>query len=408
MENWEEVFAHYNIFGKVTGVKEGPLVTRVEFLPIAGTKIKNVQAATEDIAREMKISSLRIDAIENTNLIGIEIPSENPQIVDFNAALADAPAPHGQLPIFLGVDVVGNPVWTDLSKLPHLLVAGTTGSGKSVGLNTFILSLIKYKSPNQLKFVLIDPKRVEFSVYSNQKYLLCPVVFDNMKAIATLKYLVNEMERRYGLLEQTRCKNIAEYNESNRNENQLPYIVCVIDEFADLTAADKSVEKVVQILAQKARSSGIHLILATQRPSVDVVTGVLKADFPARLSYKTASMTDSRTILNTAGAEKLIGRGDALFLQANGELKRVHGAYVSDKQIATILAPFRATVNPLDLPEQAQEEKSADKKHKSWLRRIFDFWFSLRQKDRKLIIRFLMGILQINVKTNSTTKSKRR
>ena len=413
MQNWEEVLAHYNIAGSVAGIKEGPLVTTVEFLPAAGTKLKNIAAAADDIAREMGVSSLRVEPVQGTNLIGLEIPSQTPKTVDFEAILAQSPSPQGKLPICLGADVAGAPVWADLSKLPHLLVAGTTGSGKSVGLNTFILSLIKYKKPSEVKFVLIDPKRIEFSVYNNQKYMFCPVVTDNTQATAVLEYLVQEMERRYGLFEQTMSKNLEAYNNDN---SPLPYLVCVIDEFADLMAADKKVEKAVQMLAQKARACGIHLILATQRPSVDVVTGVLKANFPARLAYKTASATDSRTILDAAGAEKLIGRGDALFLQANGELKRVHGAYVTDEQIAAMLKPFRASVKPLDLPQVKTEDKGAKpeaKKTKSWWHRLWDFWLSLRQKDRKLIINgffWLLGLLtgkQI-AKPTTTTKRKRR
>lgn len=412
MQNWEEVLAHYNITGKVTGIKEGPLVTRVEFLPAAGTKLKNVAAAADDIAREMGVSSLRVEAAESTNLIGLEIPAQTPKTVDFGAVLAQSPSPQGKLPICLGADVAGAPVWTDLNKLPHLLVAGTTGSGKSVGLNTFILSLIKYKKPSEVKFVLIDPKRIEFSVYNNQKYMFCPVVTDNTQATATLEYLVQEMERRYSLFEQSFSKNLEAYNHDNQ---PLPYLVCVIDEFADLMAADKKVEKAVQMLAQKARACGIHLILATQRPSVDVVTGVLKANFPARLAYKTASSADSRTILDMAGAEKLIGRGDALFLQANGELKRVHGAYVSDEQIVAMLEPYRASVKPLNLLLTKTEDEGAKpeaKKTKSWWRRLWDFWLSLRQKDRKLIINgffWLLGLLTgKQLAKPTTTKRKRR
>ncbi len=404
-KHWEEVLSHYNIGGKVTEIKVGPLVETVEFLPAAGTKLKNVAAAAEDIAREMGIASLRVEALENSNLIGFEIPAPEPKTIDFADVLAQSPTPQGKLPICLGVDIAGNPVWADLSKLPHLLMAGTTGSGKSVGLNTFILSLIKCKKPAEVKFILIDPKRVEFAAYNNQKYLFCPVVTDNAKAAATLEYLAQEMERRYALFEENMARNIAEYSEDNP---PLPYLVCVIDEFADLMAADKKVEKSVQVLAQKARACGIHLILATQRPSVDVVTGVLKANFPSRLAYKTASATDSRTILDAAGAEKLLGLGDALFLQADGELKRVHGAYVSDKQIAAMLEPYRAVVKPLKPTEVRTAETkaaSASKPQKPWLRWVWDFWLSLRQKDRKLIINgifYLLGFL--SGKSNKRSK----
>ena len=199
--------------------------------------------------------------------------------------------------------------------MPHLLVAGTTGSGKSVGLNTFILSLILAKETSELKLVLIDPKRIEFSIYNDQQYMLTPVVTENKDAVAVLAYLVDEMERRYRQLEESHCRNIDEYH---LRVGLMPYIVCVIDEFADLVTVSPEVEKYIRLLAQKARACGIHLILATQRPSVDVVTGVLKANFPSRLAYKTAASADSRTVLDTTGAEKLLGRGDALFLDAAG------------------------------------------------------------------------------------------
>lgn len=406
MESLTDVLRHYGIVGEVTAVHEGPLVKQIEFLPEAGTKLKTVSASLPDIARELKVSSLRVEPVEGANTLGFEIPADEFKTVDFAALLAspDFENAKGALPLCLGVDITGRSVIADLAKMPHLLIGGTTGSGKSVGLNTFILSLIAKKLPSILKLVLIDPKRIEFAVYNNQKYMYCPVVTDNAEAAAVLAQLVTEMERRYDELAADMVKNIAEYNERG---GKMPYIVCVIDEFADLMAVDKSVGLSVQRLAQKARACGIHLILATQRPSVDVVTGVLKANFPTRLAYKVAGAADSRTILDTGGAENLIGRGDALFLSADGMLKRIHGAYMPDEEIAAMLEPFRAEVKPLKLAvsEEKKETKPAAGKSKSgFWRWLLDFWSSLRQREKKTIIAGLAYV--VNLFIGSVKKKK--
>ena len=310
----ERVLGHYGINGRVVGERRGPLLQLTEFEPAAGTKIKKLASALDDIARELKVSSVNVEPVPGSNSVWLEIPAETPETVDF-ASLADSRACKefkAALPLCLGVDVRGEPVTADLAKMPHLLVAGTTGSGKSVGLNTFILSLIKAKKPEEVRFVLIDPKRVEFGIYDNQQYMLAPVVTDNRQAVEMLARLADEMERRYLRLRESMTRNIAEYHS---RVGLMPYIVCIIDEFADLAATGPEAEKYVRLLAQKARACGIHLIVATQRPSVDVVAGVLKADFPCRLAYKTASAADSRTILDTGGAEKLLGP-----LRIDGEL----------------------------------------------------------------------------------------
>jgi S-DNA-T family DNA segregation ATPase FtsK/SpoIIIE len=287
--------------------------------------------------------------------------------------------------------------------MPHLLVAGTTGSGKSVGLNTFVLSLIVRKKPTELKLVMIDPKRIEFSVYNNQKYMLYPVITENNLAIAALKNLVDEMEKRYELLQDNMVKNIGEYNQ--KADEIMPYIVCVIDEFADLMSADKDVAGYVQRLAQKARAAGIHLIMATQRPSVDVVTGVLKANFPSRIAYKTASGTDSRTILDTVGAENLIGRGDALFLAGDGALKRVHGAYITDEGIDNMLKPYRCKTPPMPVVQTTEPEvvKTAsgktvivkEVKKDNW---FVSFWKSLTKTEKRRVFNWLVQITKTLVK----------
>ncbi|MBO7556363.1 MAG: hypothetical protein J6T72_03080 [Alphaproteobacteria bacterium] len=419
MQDLAEILSHYGIKGEVTGINVGPLVKQIEFLPEAGTKIKNITTSLADIAREMGVSSLRVEPIAGTQKLGFEIAADTMQTVDFSGVVSSDEFKNqkGALPLYLGVDIAGKPVFADLAKMPHLLIGGTTGSGKSVALNCFILSLISIKKPSELKFVLIDPKRIEFSVYNNQSYLLGPVVTDNKQAASVLKYLVDEMERRYGLFEETMVRNIGEYNDKGEF---LPYIVCVIDEFADLISADKNVDDHVQRLAQKARAAGIHLILATQRPSVDVVTGVLKANFPTRMAFKVASQFDSRTILDMPGAEDLLGRGDALFLPQNGEIKRVHGAYVPDDEIAKIIEPYHKKVSDWEkiLPKELQEtnlpqatQKGSSKVQKpkeGFCRRCLNWWSQLRVREQKTIIRWLKYLFSAAVTIMATKQNRRR
>lgn len=413
MRDLLEVLKNYNINGTILAQTRGSLLEIIEFEPAAGTKLKNIAAATDDIRRELGVSSLRIEPAQTGNAVLFQIPAENFEVVDFKKLLqtqefATAKAKQA-LPLIMGADIKGTPVIADLAKMPHLLIGGTTGSGKSVGLNSFILSLIAAKTPQEVKFVLIDPKRIEFSVYNNQKYLYAPVVTETAEAVAVLAYLAEEMDRRYDLFAENMSKNLADYNRTA--DEELPYIVCVIDEFADLMATDKNVEKDVMRLAQKARAAGIHLILATQRPSVDVVTGVLKANFPTRLAYKVASTADSRTVLDAAGAEDLIGRGDSLFMAADGSLMRLHGAYMPDSEIAAMLAPYRGTVKPLKLTYGAGSSVAlAGKPQEPLHKRAFKFWSGLRQKDKDLIIRgikyliaFIAGRMSKG-KTHSKTK----
>ncbi|MCQ2741237.1 MAG: hypothetical protein MJ210_03880 [Alphaproteobacteria bacterium] len=410
MTELEEVLSHYGVEGKEIGIEQGPLIRQIIFEPKAGTKIKNITAHLEDIAREMKLKALRVEPVENSNCLGFEIPADEFQTVDFKTILAseEFKSAKGALPICLGVDITGKPQFADLAKMPHLLIAGTTGSGKSVGLNTFVLSLIARKAPKDLKLVMIDPKRIEFAVYNNQKYMLWPVITDNSKAALVLANLVEEMERRYSYFEESLTKNIAEYNE--KADKTLPYVVCVIDEFADLMAATKEVSPLVQRLAQKARAAGIHLMMATQRPSVDVVTGVLKANFPTRLAYKVASGADSRTILDMPGAEDLIGRGDALFLAGDGTLKRIHGAYLPDEGIAAMLEPYRAEVKSMPEPKEvvSKEDKAATKSEKPKRNGIFSWWCSLRKREQKTIVSWFVALFKWTIKTVLETSGKRR
>ena len=419
MKNFEEVLGHYGFSGEVVAEHDGPLLKQIEFLPAAGSKVKNIEAVLDDIARELGVSSLRVEMIEGTNHLGFEVPQEEFKTVDFNEMMDNAGRVKGELPICMGADILGRPVFADLAKMPHLLVGGTTGSGKSVGLNTFILSLMAAKKPNELKFIMVDPKRIEFSVYNNQKYMGYPVITESAEAVGAIASLVDEMERRYGLLEKSSTKNIKDYNEQTE-DRILPYIVCVIDEFADLMATDKKVEKNIQRLAQKARACGIHLILATQRPSVDVVTGVLKANFPTRLAYKVASNADSRTILDCGGAEKLIGRGDALFLASDGKLQRIHGAYLPDNEIKRIVDEYRGEVRSIITPKKEEEnavvtangkgKAVAEKKKEGWFTRTWKWWCNLGVRQRKVIINGIIWLFNalVGAKVGSSVAKKRK
>ncbi len=405
MIDLEEILSHYGVKGKVEGEVLGPLIKQIKFKPEAGTKIKNITSSIDDIAREMGVKNLRISNVCDGGCIGFEIANDvllSTPLLNLLESEAAANA-KGALPINLGVKIDGSPIFADLAKMPHLLVAGATGSGKSVGLNSFIISLIKRKKSSELKFVMIDPKRIEFSVYNDQSYMLMPVITDNADASEALQYLIVEMNKRYEMLEKSLTKNIGEYNEKIGG---MPYIVTIVDEFSDLVLSDKTVEKKIQILAQKARAAGIHLILATQRPSVDVVTGSIKANFPSRLAFKTASGVDSKTILDTTGAEDLVGRGDALFLAATGELTRVHGAYISTEEIESLLKPFRCKIDPVlqnnVLTEQEKAPSPADLKNESkkkkefflisWIKGVWN-WLSKTEKKKllKMIWLLLVG-----------------
>ncbi|MBO4285391.1 MAG: hypothetical protein J5895_04075 [Alphaproteobacteria bacterium] len=411
MFDLEEILSHYGVYGKVEGESVGPLIKQIRFKPKAGTKMKNITSAIDDIAREMGVKSLRVSNVCEGGCIGFEIANDVFETVALENVLASKQAQQakGALPINLGVEIDGSPVFADLAKMPHLLVAGATGSGKSVGLNAFIISLINRKKPDELKFVMIDPKRIEFSVYNDQKYMLMPVITDNADASAALQLLVDEMNKRYERFEKSLTKNIEEYNQK---EGSMFYIVAVVDEFSDLVLTDKTVEKKIQMLAQKARAAGIHLILATQRPSVDVVTGSIKANFPSRLAFKTASGVDSKTILDATGAEDLVGRGDALFLAANGQLSRIHGAYISTEGIEEILKPYRCRVKPL-LKAQSQVASTAadvqtqkpQKKQFFLIRWAKSVWNFLSKTEKKKFLK-MVWLLLIGAFVGAKTKNK--
>ncbi len=367
----EQTLLEYGVEGKVIGFRSGPIVTLFEFIPNAGIKSSKVIGLSDDIARAMSSLSARISSQPGKTSLGIEIPNKKREGVLFGDLIEDERyyTDEDSLTLALGKDISGEKVFTDLEKMPHLLIAGTTGSGKSVGINTMILSLLYKFKPNDCKLILIDPKMLELSIYEDIPHLLTPVVTDPKKAVFALKWVVREMENRYKLMSSLNVKNIGSYNNKvlrtissgrklyrevqtgidpdtkipiiEKKEiklEKMPLIVVVIDEMADLMmVAGKEVEALVQRLAQMARASGIHLIMATQRPSVDVITGTIKANFPSRISYKVASKFDSRTILNEMGAEQLLGSGDMLFLENGSNIQRLHGGYVSETEVEKVV-----------------------------------------------------------------------
>jgi S-DNA-T family DNA segregation ATPase FtsK/SpoIIIE len=349
----EKKLLDYRVEGKVVAVQPGPVVTQFELEPMAGTKVSRIVALQDDLARSMAAISVRVAGnIPGKNVIGIEIPNETREGVFLHKVLAskEFASKRHILPMALGVDIAGHPVVTDLAKMPHLLVAGTTGSGKSVSVNAMICSLLMTHTPQSLRMILVDPKMLELSVYDDIPHLLVPVVTNPNKAAKALAWAVFEMERRYHLMSEARVRNIDSYNKAvqkQENVERLPYIVIVIDELADLMmVAGKEVEQAVCRIAQKARAAGLHLVLATQRPSVDVITGLIKANLPSRLSFQVSSKIDSRTILDQMGAEQLLGQGDSLFLSGGRNLTRVHGAFVSDSEVIDLVEHLKAQGEP--------------------------------------------------------------
>lgn len=384
----EQVLSDYGVSGAITEIRPGPVVTLYELEPAPGTKSSRVIGLADDIARSMSVVSVRIATVPGRSVMGIEMPNVKRETVWLREMLAseEYQRSSASLPLILGKNIGGTPIVTDLARMPHLLIAGTTGSGKSVGINTFILSLLFKHSPAECRFIMIDPKMLELSVYDRIPHLLAPVVTEPPKAIGALKWTVREMERRYRAMSQIGVRNIAGYNEkvaaalargdvltrrvqtgfdpeTNKPvfEEQalvlarLPMIVVVIDEMADLMiVAGKEIEAAVQRLAQMARAAGIHVIMATQRPSVDVITGTIKANFPTRISFQVTSKIDSRTILGEQGAEQLLGQGDMLFLPGGGRMTRVHGPFVADQEVERITDWLREQGEP-DYVEEVTE-----------------------------------------------------
>ncbi|MEA2754526.1 MAG: segregation ATPase FtsK/SpoIIIE, family, partial [Aliidongia sp.] len=361
------VLDDFGVKGEIVKVRPGPVVTLYELEPAPGTKSSRVIGLADDIARSMSAVSVRVAVVPGRNVIGIELPNAKSETVYLRELLAsDAYARStAKLSLVLGKDIGGSPIIADLAKMPHLLIAGTTGSGKSVGINTMILSVLYRMTPDQCKFIMIDPKMLELSIYDGIPHLLAPVVTDPKKAVVALKWTVREMENRYRAMSKLGVRNIEGYNqrlaeargrgeelsrrvqtgfdpesgeplfeEQPLDSTPLPFIVVVVDEMADLMlVAGKDIEAAIQRLAQMARAAGIHIIMATQRPSVDVITGTIKANFPTRISFQVTSKIDSRTILGESGAEQLLGRGDMLYMAGGGRITRVHGPFVADTEV---------------------------------------------------------------------------
>ncbi len=336
----EQKLKNFGVSGKVVGIAPGPVVTTYEYSPAAGVKINKITGLADDLALGLKAESVRVvGSVPGKAALGIEIPNIKRSVVYVRDLLASKECRENdnKLAIVLGLDVVGRPSIANLAKMPHLLIAGSTGSGKSVAINTIIASILYNATPEEVRMLMVDPKRIELSGYEGIPHLLHPVVVEPKMASRALMWAVREMERRYKLLEVAKVKSFDSYNEVS--EEKLPYIVIIVDELADLMmVASKDVEASIARLAQMARAAGMHLILATQRPSVDVLTGLIKANFPTRISFKVSSKIDSRTILDTSGAEHLLGSGDMLYL-ANGSsnLQRVHGAYISEAETEAII-----------------------------------------------------------------------
>jgi S-DNA-T family DNA segregation ATPase FtsK/SpoIIIE len=389
----EAVLDDFGVSGSVTKVRPGPVITLYELEPAPGTKTSRVIGLSDDIARSMSAVSVRAAVVPGRDAIGIELPNARRETVYLRELLATADYENsaGPLALALGKNIAGAPVVADLSRMPHLLIAGTTGSGKSVAVNTMILSLLYRLRPDQCKFIMIDPKMLELSAYDGIPHLLTPVVTDPGKAVVALKWTVREMETRYRELSKLGVRNIASYNQrlaeaaakgevlkrtvqtgfdSETGEpifedqplevQRLPHIVVVVDEMADLMLlAGKEIEGAVQRLSQMARAAGIHLIMATQRPSVDVITGTIKANFPTRISFQVTSKIDSRTILGEQGAEQLLGSGDMLYMASGGRLTRVHGPYVMEEEVDRVVAFLKEEGSP-DYLSEVTEEAAAD------------------------------------------------
>lgn len=337
----EATLLDFGVEGKVTGISPGPVITTYEFAPAPGVKINKVVSLADDLALTLKTESVRIvGSIPGKAALGIEIPNPERKIVLIRDIIATEQfqKAKSKLTLGLGMDIVGRPVLADLTRMPHLLIAGATGAGKSVAINSIICSILFKSTPEEVRLLMVDPKRIELSSYDAIPHLLHPVVVDPKMASRALLWAVKEMERRYGLMEELRVKSFTSYNETA--EEKLPYIVVIIDELADLMmVSSNEVENSVARLAQMARAAGMHLILATQRPSVDVLTGLIKANFPTRMSFKVSSKIDSRTILDTSGAEHLLGAGDMLFLPPGAaRLQRIHGAYISEQESDRIVS----------------------------------------------------------------------
>ena len=357
----EKILLDFDVKGKIKGISHGPVVTLNEFEPSPGIKVSKIINLAEDIARNTSSVSTRVSTIPGKNTVGIEIPNEKRDNVYLREIIQDKKFSNQdiKLPIALGKSISGIPIVGDLSAMPHLLIAGTTGSGKSVCINTIIVSLLYKHTPENCKFILIDPKMLELSSYEGIPHLLSPVITEPKKATSALRWVVKEMENRYRKMTEIGVRNIDGFN--SKFKEKMPYIVVIVDEMSDLMlVAGKEIENYIQKLSQMARAAGIHIIMATQRPSVDVITGTIKANFPTRISFQVSSKIDSRTILGEQGAEQLLGKGDMLFMSSANRIIRIHGPYIGENEIEKINTFLRTQAKPSYLDEITNFSKDSD------------------------------------------------
>lgn len=406
----EKKLTDFGVNGQVVAVYPGPVITTFEYQPAPGVKINKIVGLTDDLALALRALSIRIVApIPGKAAIGVEIPNETRESVAFREIVASSVFENSKskLTICLGKDIVGNPVVASLDRMPHLLIAGATGAGKSVGLNAMISSLLYKSTPNDVKFIMIDPKRIELSMYNGIPHLITPVVTDMKKATNALFWAVREMERRYELLSENKSRNIMQYNKKIAKDKtegkedtpeELPYIVIIIDELADLMmVSSRDVEVALTRLAQMARAAGLHIILATQRPSVDVLTGIIKANFPTRISFQVSSKTDSRTIIDANGAENLLGDGDMLYLPpGTAKLQRIHGAFISEEELGKVIDFLKQQKGPeydeniTEAPVKEENDKDSEEYDEH-----YDQAVALVSKTRKASISMIQRHLRI-------------
>ena len=399
-EGLERILMDFGVEGKIKKINHGPVVSLNEFEPAAGVKVSKIINLSEDIARNTSSESARIATIPGSSTVGIELPKVTRENVFLREIIADKNFRKKEikLPIALGKSISGEPITSDLGSMPHLLIAGTTGSGKSVCINTIILSLIYKHTPEICKFILIDPKMLELSTYEGIPHLLCPVITEAKKAASVLGWVVKEMENRYKLMTKVSVRNIDGYNE--KHKVKMPYIVVIVDEMSDLMlVAGKEIENYIQKLSQMARAAGIHIIMATQRPSVDVITGTIKANFPTRISFQVTSKIDSRTILGEQGAEQLLGKGDMLYMSSANRITRIHAPYVSEIEIDKVNNFLRDQAEPdyideiLNFADKKEDnEKNIDN---SGIDELYHTALEIIKSERKASTSFLQRKLQI-------------
>ena len=395
----EKILMDFGVNGNIKKVSHGPVVTLNEFEPAAGVKVSKIINLSDDIARNTSSESARIATIPGSNTVGIELPNNIRENVYLSEILSnpDFKKKEIKLPIALGKNISGKPVVGDLASMPHLLIAGTTGSGKSVCINTIILSLLYRHTPDKCKFILIDPKMLELSTYEGIPHLLCPVITEAKKAASVLGWVVKEMESRYRLMTKEGVRNIDSYNA--KHKLPMPYIVVVVDEMSDLMlVAGKEIENYIQKLSQMARAAGIHIIMATQRPSVDVITGTIKANFPTRISFQVTSKIDSRTILGEQGAEQLLGKGDMLYMSSANRIVRIHAPFVSDNEIEKINNFLRFQAEPDYIDEIlnfADEKEIGDNQPQGDKDELYQSALEIIRSEGKASTSFLQRKLQI-------------